>query len=241
MIKVEKAYKSFSDTIALDGVSCEITKNEVVCIIGPSGSGKSTLLRCINGLEVLDSGVVYINGQLVDYSNEETLNNIRAKMGFVFQHFNLFPHLSVLANITLGPVEVLNKSEEEARRVGEVLLKRVGLWDKKDAYPNQLSGGQKQRLAIVRALNMEPEALLFDEPTSALDPEMVKEVLDVMRELADKKLTMVIVTHEMNFAKEMASRVIFMDQGKIIEDGIPKEVFNKPKNPRLKEFLKKVL
>ena len=241
MIKVEKAYKSFSDTIALDGVSCEITKNEVVCIIGPSGSGKSTLLRCINGLEVLDSGVVYINGQLVDYSNEETLNNIRAKMGFVFQHFNLFPHLSVLANITLGPVEVLNKSEEEARRVGEVLLKRVGLWDKKDAYPNQLSGGQKQRLAIVRALNMEPEALLFDEPTSALDPEMVKEVLDVMRELADKKMTMVIVTHEMNFAKEMASRVIFMDQGKIIEDGIPKEVFNKPKNPRLKEFLKKVL
>jgi len=241
MIKVEKAYKSFSDTIALDGVSCEITKNEVVCIIGPSGSGKSTLLRCINGLEVLDSGVVYINGQLVDYSNEETLNNIRAKMGFVFQHFNLFPHLSVLANITLGPVEVLNKSEEEARRVGEVLLKRVGLWDKKDAYPNQLSGGQKQRLAIVRALNMEPEALLFDEPTSALDPEMVKEVLDVMRELADKKTTMVIVTHEMNFAKEMASRVIFMDQGKIIEDGIPKEVFNKPKNPRLKEFLKKVL
>ena len=241
MIKVEKAYKSFSDTVALDDVSCEISKNEVVCIIGPSGSGKSTLLRCINGLETLDSGDIYINDQLVDYGNEEILNIIRAKMGFVFQHFNLFPHLSVMDNITLGPVEVLNKSEEEAKKTGETLLKRVGLWDKKDAYPNQLSGGQKQRLAIVRALNMKPEALLFDEPTSALDPVMVKEVLDVMRELAEKKLTMVIVTHEMNFAKEVASRIIFMDQGKVIEDGTPKDIFNKPKNPRLKEFLEKVL
>ncbi len=241
MIRIENAYKRYPDIIALDDVSCEIAMNEVVCIIGPSGSGKSTLLRCINGLEVIDKGSIYIDQELVDYRNEQQLNAIRTKMGFVFQQFNLFPHLSAMANICLGPIEVLGKSKEEAESQGEELLKRVGLYDKKDAFPNQLSGGQKQRLAIVRALNMDPEAILFDEPTSALDPEMVKEVLDVIRELAKKKLTMVIVTHEMNFAKEVASRVIFMDYGKIIEDGNPQQLFNNPQSPRLQDFLEKVL
>jgi polar amino acid transport system ATP-binding protein len=241
MIKIENAYKSFPNIVALDDVSCEVSKNEIVCIIGPSGSGKSTLLRCINGLEIMDSGSIFINQEKINFKNETQLNAIRAKMGFVFQQFNLFPHLSAMENICLGPVEVLGKSRDEAESQGEELLKRVGLYDKVDAYPNQLSGGQKQRLAIVRALNMDPEALLFDEPTSALDPEMVKEVLDVIRELAHKKLTMIIVTHEMNFAKEVASRVIFMDYGKIIEDGTPKQIFQNPQSPRLQDFLEKVL
>jgi len=241
VIKIENISKRFPDIVALDDVSLEITKNEVVCIIGPSGSGKSTILRCINGLETIDSGRISVDDEVLDFKDEDQLNKVRTKMGFVFQHFNLFPHLTVMENITLGPIEVLGKSVEEATLQGEELLARVGLLDKKDAYPNQLSGGQKQRLAIVRALNMDPQALLFDEPTSALDPEMVKEVLDVMRELAQKHLTMCIVTHEMNFAKEVASRVIFMDQGKIIEDDSPKRIFNDPKSPRLQDFLAKVL
>lgn len=241
MIKIENAYKKFSDTQALSGVSCEIKENEVVCIIGPSGSGKSTLLRCITGLEIIESGTISINNMAIDFNNEEQLNSVRTKMGFVFQHFNLFPHLTVLDNVILAPIEVLKQSKEQAITNGKALLSRIGLIDKADAYPNQLSGGQKQRLAIVRALNMQPQAMLFDEPTSALDPEMVKEVLDVMRELAKQNMTMVIVTHEMKFASEVASRVIFMDQGKIVEDGTPKQIFNQPKSPRLKEFLSKVL
>jgi len=241
MIRIENAYKRFPDIVALEDVSCKIKKNEVVCIIGPSGSGKSTLLRCINGLEVIDKGKIFIDEQYVNYKNEQQLTAIRTKMGFVFQQFNLFPHLSAFENICLGPIEVLGLSKQQAQANGEELLKRVGLYDKKDAYPNQLSGGQKQRLAIVRALNMNPEAMLFDEPTSALDPEMVKEVLDVIRELSLKKMTMVIVTHEMNFAKEVASRVIFMDLGKIIEDDKPARIFNKPQSPRLQDFLEKVL
>ena len=241
MIKLQNISKKYSDSFALKDISLEIIKNEVVCIIGPSGSGKSTLLRCINGLESIDSGAVYFHDRKLDYQNENQLNTLRSKMGFVFQHFNLFPHLSVIDNIILGPIEVLGIGKEEAIKEGEKLLKRVGLYDKTTTFPSLLSGGEKQRLAIVRALNMKPEALLFDEPTSALDPEMVKEVLEVMKELALQKLTMVIVTHEMNFAKEVASRVIFMDQGKIIEDGTPKQVFNHPKSPRLKGFLDKVL
>ncbi len=241
MIKIENAYKKFSDTQALDGVTCEIKENEVVCIIGPSGSGKSTLLRCITGLEIIESGSISINNLPIDFNNEEQLNSVRTKMGFVFQHFNLFPHLTVLDNVILAPIEVLKQSKEQAITNGKALLSRIGLSDKTEAYPNQLSGGQKQRLAIVRALNMQPQAMLFDEPTSALDPEMVKEVLDVMRELAKQNMTMVIVTHEMKFASEVASRVIFMDQGKIVEDGTPEQIFNQPKSPRLKEFLSKVL
>lgn len=241
MIKIKQAVKRFPNIVALDGVDCEINKNEVVCIIGPSGSGKSTLLRCINGLEVIDSGHIIFDGDYLDFDNEGQMNKVRTKMGFVFQHFNLFPHLTILENATLGPIETLGKTVSAANDIAIALLTRVGLIDKVDVYPSQLSGGQKQRLAIVRALSMQPEVMLFDEPTSALDPEMVKEVLDVMRELAKADMTMVIVTHEMKFAMEVASRVIFMDEGKIIEDGKPKQIFKQPKSPRLQDFLSKVI
>ncbi|MDO5439564.1 MAG: amino acid ABC transporter ATP-binding protein [Erysipelotrichaceae bacterium] len=241
MINIEHVYKKFPGVVALDDVSIRIKKNEIVCLIGPSGSGKSTLLRSINGLEVIDQGKIYFDDELINADNEEQMCRIRTKMGFVFQHFNLFPHLTVMQNLTLGPTEVLGISEEDAKKEGLRLLERVGLKDKADQYVNKLSGGQKQRVAIVRALCMKPEVMLFDEPTSALDPEMVKEVLDVMRGLAEENMTMVIVTHEMNFAKEVASRIVFMDGGKIVEENTPEEFFREPKEERTKLFLSKVL
>ncbi|MBQ6366984.1 MAG: amino acid ABC transporter ATP-binding protein [Erysipelotrichaceae bacterium] len=241
MINIEHVYKKFPGVVALDDVSIRIKKNEIVCLIGPSGSGKSTLLRSINGLEAIDQGKIYFDDELINADNEEQMCRIRTKMGFVFQHFNLFPHLTVMQNLTLGPTEVLGMSEEDAKKEGLRLLERVGLKDKADQYVNKLSGGQKQRVAIVRALCMKPEVMLFDEPTSALDPEMVKEVLDVMRGLAEENMTMVIVTHEMNFAKEVASRIVFMDGGKIVEENTPEEFFREPKEERTKLFLSKVL
>ena len=225
---------------ALDGVSAEIRKGDVVVIIGPSGSGKSTFLRCMNLLEIPTGGAILFKG--TDITDKKVDINIhRQKMGMVFQHFNLFPHMTILENLTLAPIHLLKKSREEAEAKAMQLLSRVGLADRADAYPSQLSGGQKQRIAIVRALAMEPEVMLFDEPTSALDPEMVGEVLEVMKELARNGMTMVCVTHEMGFAKEVASRVIFMDEGKIIEEGTPDEIFTNPKSDRLKSFLSKIL
>ena len=225
---------------ALDGVSMDIAKGEVVVIIGPSGSGKSTFLRCLNLLEVPTGGQILFRD--VDITDKKVNINLhRQKMGMVFQHFNLFPHMTILQNLTLAPIQLLKKSREEAEEKAMQLLKRVGLADRAGAYPSQLSGGQKQRVAIVRALAMEPEVMLFDEPTSALDPEMVGEVLDVMKELAQEGMTMVVVTHEMGFAKEVGDRVVFMDQGKIVEEGTPETVFSNPSNPRLRDFLSKVL
>lgn len=225
---------------ALDGVSADIAKGEVVVIIGPSGSGKSTFLRCLNLLEVPTDGTILFNGH--DITDKHTNINIhRQKMGMVFQHFNLFPHKTILDNMTLAPIHLLKKSQKEAEAHALALLERVGLADRANAYPSQLSGGQKQRVAIVRALAMEPEVMLFDEPTSALDPEMVGEVLEVMKELAAEGMTMVVVTHEMGFAKEVASRVLFMDEGKILEENTPAELFGNPQHPRLKDFLSKVL
>ncbi len=241
MIKLEAINKTYLGTKAINDLSLSVKANEVVCIVGPSGSGKSTLLRLINGLEALDSGQIYFKDQLVDYHNQAQMQTIRSHMGFVFQNFNLFPHLSVLENLMLAPVQVLKEKPEVAKQRALSLLAQVGLSDKVDAYPNKLSGGQKQRVAIVRALCLNPEVLLFDEPTSALDPEMVKEVLDVMQALAKQGLTMLIVTHEMKFAQEAASRVVFMDQGQILEDRPPAEFFNQPRSNRLKEFLSKVL
>ena len=225
---------------ALDGVSSEINKGDVVVIIGPSGSGKSTFLRCMNLLEVPTGGQILFKG--TDITDKKVNINIhRQKMGMVFQHFNLFPHMNILENLTLAPIQLLHKSKAEAEEKAMQLLARVGLADRANAYPSQLSGGQKQRIAIVRALAMEPEVMLFDEPTSALDPEMVGEVLEVMKELAKGGMTMVVVTHEMGFAKEVGSRVIFMDEGRILEEGTPEEIFGSPKNPRLQDFLSKVL
>lgn len=241
MIKIEHVSKQFPNILALDDVSLHIHPNEIICLIGPSGSGKSTLLRSINGLEIVDSGKIYVQGEEIDGNNEKQMCQVRTKMGFVFQHFNLFPHLTVLENMTLGPVEVQGRDKEEAKAEALQLLERVGLSEKANEYVNKLSGGQKQRVAIVRALCMKPEIMLFDEPTSALDPEMVKEVLDVMRELAKANMTMVIVTHEMNFAKEVASRIIFMDEGKIIEENTPEKFFTCPASQRTKDFLAKVL
>ena len=225
---------------ALDGVSLDIERGEVVVVIGPSGSGKSTFLRCLNLLEVPTDGQILFNG--VDITDKDVDINIhRQKMGMVFQHFNLFPHMTLLQNLTLGPTKLLKKSKAEAEEKAMALLERVGLADRADAYPSQLSGGQKQRVAIVRALAMEPAVRLFDEPPSALAPEMVGEVLDVMKELAKEGMTMVVVTHEMGFAREVGSRVVFMDQGKLVEQGSPAEIFEAPKNPRLQDFLAKVL
>ena len=240
LIEVKELSKKFTHTVALDEVNVTINKGEVVCIIGPSGSGKSTLLRCLNRLEEPSSGSVWFEGKnLLD--KKVNINVHRQKMGMVFQHFNLFPNMTILKNLTIGPMKLLHLSEEEAKQRAMEMLKRVGLEDRADTYPELLSGGQKQRIAIVRALCMNPDVMLFDEPTSALDPEMVGEVLEVMRELAKEQMTMVVVTHEMGFAKEVATRVIFMDQGQIIEENTPKELFEHPQSDRLKNFLAKVL
>ena len=244
MIKLEHINKSFGSLHAVKDANLNVEKGEIICLIGPSGSGKSTLLRCINGLEVPESGTVTIDGQVLNTSDKKSAKELqkqRAKMGFVFQHFNLFPHMTVLKNLTLAPVQVLGRTQEEAEAKGRELLERVGLADKADSYPNSLSGGQKQRVAIARSLAMEPQIMLFDEPTSALDPEMVGEVLDVMKELAPSGMTMMVVTHEMGFAREVATRVIFLDEGQILEEATPEEIFKAPKHPRTKEFLSKVL
>ena len=225
---------------ALDGVSAEIHKGEVVVVIGPSGSGKSTFLRCLNLLELPTGGRILFDG--VDITDKNcNINLHRQKMGMVFQHFNLFPHMTILKNMTIAPMQLLHKSKEEAEKTAMELLGRVGLADRANAYPSQLSGGQKQRVAIVRALAMQPEVMLFDEPTSALDPEMVGEVLEVMQELAKSGMTMVVVTHEMGFAREVADRVLFMADGKLLEEGTPDEIFTHPKSERLQDFLAKVL
>ena len=243
LIQVQDLKKHFSGASpikALDGVSADIRKGEVVVVIGPSGSGKSTFLRCLNLLEVPTGGQILFNG--VDITDKScNINLHRQKMGMVFQHFNLFPHMTILRNMTLAPVKLLHKSQEEADAQALKLLQRVGLGDRGNAYPAQLSGGQKQRVAIVRALMMEPEVMLFDEPTSALDPEMVGEVLEVMKELAHDGMTMVVVTHEMGFAREVGSRVLFMADGKLVEQGTPEQIFEHPQNPRLQDFLGKVL
>ena len=241
IIKCENLCKFFGDSIhALENVNAEIKKGEVVVIIGPSGSGKSTFLRSLNLLEPLTSGKIFFEGIDITDKNVD-INKHRRKMGMVFQQFNLFPHMTVLKNLTLGPVKLLGLKEEDAKEEALKKLERVGLKDRADAYPSQLSGGQKQRVAIVRALCMNPDVMLFDEPTSALDPEMVGEVLDVMKDLAREGMTMVVVTHEMGFAREVADRVIFMDSGMIVEEGTPQEIFENPKNERTKSFLNKVL
>ena len=242
LIKVNDLKKHYREgTIhALDGVDMEISRGEVIVIIGPSGSGKSTFLRSLNLLELPTSGEIIFDGEDIN-APHVNINKHRQKMGMVFQHFNLFPNMTVLRNMTLGPQKLLHKSKEDAEKKARELLERVGLSDRADAYPSQLSGGQKQRIAIVRALCMEPDVMLFDEPTSALDPEMVGEVLDVMKELAHEGMTMVVVTHEMGFAREVGSRVVFMDGGKIIEEGTPSDIFDHPKSDRLKNFLAKVL
>ena len=242
LIRVVDVVKEYNkgEVKALNGCSLTVNRGEVVAIVGSSGSGKSTMLRCLNMLEVPTSGHIYFDG--VDLADKNVdINLHRRKMGMVFQHFNLFPHKTVMQNIMLAPVHLKLKTKAEARAKGEELLKRIGLLEKANEYPNMLSGGQKQRIAIVRALAMEPEVMLFDEPTSALDPEMVNEVLDLMRDLAKAGMTMVVVTHEMGFAREVADRVIFMDGGQILESNTPDQLFDHPQNPRLKDFLSKVL
>ena len=241
MISVENLCKSFGDLEILKGITENIEKGEKVVIIGPSGSGKSTFLRCLNLLEKPTSGSIIFEGTDITHSSEKELNLMRQKMGMVFQHFNLFANLSIINNITLAPVKLKLMTKEEAEAKAEELLKKVGLLEKAYNYPSQLSGGQKQRIAIARSLAMNPDVMLFDEPTSALDPEMVGEVLNIMTELADDGMTMVVVTHEMGFAREVASRVMFMADGVIMEQNPPKEFFGNPQNPRLKEFLSKVL
>lgn len=240
MIKIEKLCKNYDKLEVLKGIDAQVNKGDIIAIIGPSGSGKSTFLRCINRLEEPTSGHIYIKNQDIMSDNTD-INLIRQKVGMVFQHFNLFPHKTVMENLTLAPMKLKNLSQEEAEKKALILLEKVGLKDKASAYPNQLSGGQKQRIAIARALAMEPEVMLFDEPTSALDPEMIKEVLDVMRELAQEGMTMLIVTHEMGFAKNVANRIFFMDRGTILEDTTPTELFSNPKHERTQEFLNKVL
>jgi polar amino acid transport system ATP-binding protein len=240
MIKVNNLHKSFNGNEILKGLNENIEEGEVVVVIGPSGSGKSTFLRCLNLLEKPNEGEIWIDDQQIN-AHGVNKNHVRQKMGMVFQHFNLFPHLTVRENITLAPVKLGKMNKEQADAKAMELLQMVGLTDKADSYPSQLSGGQKQRIAIVRSLAMEPEVMLFDEPTSALDPEMVGEVLDVMRDLAESGMTMVVVTHEMGFAREVGSRLFFMDQGCIMEQGVPAEVFANPQNDRTKQFLSKVL
>ena len=240
MIHVENLQKSFGDNKVLTGVDIDIHKGEVLVIIGPSGCGKSTFLRCLNMLETPNGGKIFLDG--VEITAPTTnINKQRQKMMMVFQNFNLFPHKTILENITIAPIELKGLTKEQAQEQAMAILKRVGLEDKADAYPSMLSGGQKQRVAICRALAMEPEVILFDEPTSALDPEMVGEVLEVMKELTSSGITMICVTHEMGFAREVASKVIFFDQGKIAESGTPQELFTNPQNPRLKDFLSKIL
>ncbi|MBQ2798537.1 MAG: amino acid ABC transporter ATP-binding protein [Ruminiclostridium sp.] len=241
MINVNNLNKSFNELHVLKNITETIEKGEKVVIVGPSGSGKSTFLRCLNLMERPTSGEIFVDGVDITRLPEKEVNLIRRRMGMVFQHFNLFPHLTIKKNITLAPVKLKLMTQEEADRVAEELLAKVGLSDKAEQYPNQLSGGQKQRIAIARSLAMNPEIMLFDEPTSALDPEMVGEVLNLMKELADDGMTMVVVTHEMGFAREVASRVMFMDEGMIVEQNTPAEFFANPRSPRLKEFLSKVL
>ena len=239
-IIVKDLVKKFGENTVLNNINTTINEGDVVCIIGPSGSGKSTFLRCLNRLEETTSGSILISGD--DLTAEKTnLNQIRQHIGIVFQHFNLFPHLSILENIILAPMDLKKMSRKEAEAQAILLLESVGLADKKDAWPESLSGGQKQRVAIARALAMEPDIMLFDEPTSALDPEMVGDVLNVMKRLAKQGMTMVIVTHEMGFAKEVANRVMFIDEGNFLEDGTPEQIFNNPQNERTKDFLNKVL
>ena len=240
MIEVYDLNKKFGELHVLKGVNSHIKKGEVVVVIGPSGSGKSTFLRCLNLLEQPTSGEIIFEGTSIT-SKENNIDKLRQKMGMVFQQFNLFPHMTVLNNITLAPIKLRGLSKDEAEKIAYKLLKRIGLEDKAKTYPNQLSGGQKQRIAIARALAMAPDVMLFDEPTSALDPEMVGEVLEVMKDLAKEGMTMIVVTHEMGFAREVGDRVLFMDEGKIVEEGTPDEIFNNPQNPRTKGFLAKIL
>jgi len=250
IIKVENLHKSFHSLHVLKGINFKVEKGEIVSVIGPSGSGKSTLLRCLNHLEVADKGSISFEGQYIAkadpsgkavYKSNKEVLAICSNIGMVFQNFNLFPHKSVMENIIEAPVMVKGKSKEEAGKIAIELLNKVGLLEKKDAYPNQLSGGQKQRVAIARALAMEPEIMLFDEPTSALDPELIGEVLQVIKNLAEERMTMIIVTHEMNFAREISDRIIFMDDGQIVIDGVPDDIFVNPDHPRIKTFLNKVL
>ena len=238
MIKIENLTKSYGKNEVLKGISTEIKASEVIAIIGPSGSGKSTFLRCINRLEEPTSGVISVNGEQV---TEKNVMKMRENLGMVFQHFHLFPHKTVLENLTYAPIQVKGVAKAEAVKTAEELLRKVGLYEKRNDYPSRLSGGQKQRVAIARALSMNPTAILFDEPTSALDPEMVKEVLEVMKSLAQSGMTMLIVTHEMGFAKEVADRVLFLDGGYLVEDATPEDFFTNPQSPRAKEFLDKVL
>ena len=239
MIEIKDLHKRYGDIEVLHGINLTVAPKEVVVVIGPSGSGKSTMLRCINYLEEASSGEIWVDGEKIE--PKTNLNRIRAEVGMVFQHFNLFPHKTVLQNITLAPITLKKKTPAEAETQARTLLERIGLSDKANEYPNMLSGGQKQRIAIVRALAMDPEVMLFDEPTSALDPEMVGEVLDLMRDLAKDGMTMAVVTHEMGFAREVADRVVFMADGKILEEGSPTDIFDHPQDPRLQDFLSKVL
>lgn len=239
MISVEHLYKNFGSLKVLKDINLEVAEREVVVIIGPSGSGKSTVLRCMNYLETPTAGKIVVDG--LDLSNQKNLNDVRKEVGMVFQHFNLFPHMTVLDNIMLAPMKVRGLSQEDSRAVAQELLAKVGLADKGNAYPEQLSGGQQQRVAIARALAMRPKVMLFDEPTSALDPEMVREVLDVMKQLALEGMTMVVVTHEMGFAKEVGDRVVFMDEGMIVEEGTPTAIFEHPQEARTQSFLSKIL
>lgn len=240
MIRVENVSKQFNKTRALKNVSLEVNKGDIISLIGPSGSGKSTLLRCIHGLEHVDSGKIYMDDEWMNPDDEKKFRAQRNRMGFVFQHFNLFPNMSVLQNCKLAQVEVLNKTDEEAEKTALEYLDKVGLLEKKDAYPNNLSGGQKQRVAIARALCMNPDIMLFDEPTSALDPEMIKEVLEVMKNLGKQGMTMVVVTHEMSFARKVGTRVVFLDQGEIVEENTSEKFFENPQSERAKDFLSKV-
>lgn len=240
MIQVNNIHKSFGKLEVLKGINCRIAPREVVCVIGPSGSGKSTLLRCVNQLESVNMGQIFIDGQEIT-SPKTDINKIRQQVGMVFQLFNLFPHKTTLENITMGPIKIKGIPKEEAEIIANELLRKVGLMDKSSVYPNQLSGGQKQRVAIARALAMQPKVMLFDEPTSALDPEMVGEVLEVMKDLAHEGMTMMVVTHEMGFAREVGHRVLFMDEGVIMEEGSPAQIFDNPHNARTQSFLSKVL
>ncbi|WP_144788961.1 amino acid ABC transporter ATP-binding protein [Lysinibacillus fusiformis] len=240
MIRIENLHKYFGKLEVLKGIDYEIQEKQVVCVIGPSGSGKSTFLRCINMLEEVTDGAIYIEDVKIN-DPKTNINAIRAEVGMVFQQFNLFPHMNVIDNVTMAPMQIRNMSRSEAEELGHELLKKVGLDSKAYNYPEQLSGGQQQRVAIARALAMKPKAILFDEPTSALDPEMVKEVLDVMKNLAAEGMTMIVVTHEMGFAREVGDRVVFMDGGYIVEEGLPEELFGNPQNERTKAFLGKVL